>query len=532
MPPAARVTDLHTCPMVEGIVPHVGGPAMPPGEPKVIIGFLPAVRVSDRAVCVGPMDTIASGAPNVLIGNKPAARMGDLTSHGGVITLGCPTVLIGTSVQSEALLGAAASGTPFCEECAERALQEPAPEDQPQHLAAVNRELDRARPTTTGGFLALFDRFDFSGAARPEDVSAFVSHAAAVAAAEGSPAKVAALMNLARTDLTAPTPFAHLDPKRVVVEAAVRVLAPYRVNQGGSGLCGAAAFTSVVAATKPEAYAQLTRDLLAQGRGRVGDLEIAPKRAILQHDPENFRMGHADWLVVASLRDASDPLDRDLGHYGGTRYYEPYRWAKKAGFPTAVCLPSGRPMPEGGSFLNNLDAAMMMGYHPAAPACLEHYSSEMIADPRHNMRLAQQLSNNGWHVMLMTTEVQSQTLGEQPAVEQTVNATLEAYRLVGQDPPQAAIDDARRKAERAFVADEGKGANHWVVARRLDLTPDPAGEVNVRIKRWSWGNEATTAPLPQPLFTRAYGGFVAVHEEPLAEANRAFRWDVPPPPER
>jgi hypothetical protein len=148
------------------------------------------------------------------------------------------------------------------------------------------------------------------------------------------------------------------------------------------------------------------------------------------------------------------------------------------------------------------------------------------------MRLAQQLSNNGWHVMLMTTEVQSQTLGEQPAVEQTVNATLDASRLVGQDPPQAAIDDARRKAERAFVADEGKGANHWVVARRLDLTPDPAGEVNVRIKRWSWGNEATTAPLPQPLFTRAYGGFVAVHEEPLAEANRAFRWDVPPPPER
>ena len=96
MPPAARVSDMHVCPKVEpGPVPHVGGPILPAGEPTVLIGFMPAARVGDMLVCVGPPDTIASGSGTVLIGNKLAARLGDPTSHGGKIVLGCPTVLIG-----------------------------------------------------------------------------------------------------------------------------------------------------------------------------------------------------------------------------------------------------------------------------------------------------------------------------------------------------------------------------------------------------------------------------------------------------
>ncbi len=95
MPPAARITDMHTCPMVTGLVPHVGGPILPPGCPTVLIGFLPAARVGDMAVCVGPPDVIAKGSATVIIGNMPAARIGDTTAHGGVIVLGCPTVLIG-----------------------------------------------------------------------------------------------------------------------------------------------------------------------------------------------------------------------------------------------------------------------------------------------------------------------------------------------------------------------------------------------------------------------------------------------------
>lgn len=95
MMPAARVGDMHTCPMVTGIVPHVGGPVLPPGAPTVLVGGLPAARVGDMCTCVGPPDTIALGSMKVLIANMPAARLGDLTAHGGTIVVGCPTVLIG-----------------------------------------------------------------------------------------------------------------------------------------------------------------------------------------------------------------------------------------------------------------------------------------------------------------------------------------------------------------------------------------------------------------------------------------------------
>ncbi|MGH8014219.1 MAG: PAAR domain-containing protein [Candidatus Binataceae bacterium] len=95
MPPAARVTDMHTCPMTDGPVPHVGGPILPPGCITVLIGGLPAARITDQATCVGPPDIILRGSATVLIGDLPAARMGDQTAHGGIIVLGCMTVMIG-----------------------------------------------------------------------------------------------------------------------------------------------------------------------------------------------------------------------------------------------------------------------------------------------------------------------------------------------------------------------------------------------------------------------------------------------------
>ena len=93
--PAARINDMHVCPMVTGTVPHVGGPILPPGEATVLIGGMPAAKVGDMATCTGPPDSIAAGSATVLIGGAPAARMGDSTSHGGSIVLGEPTVLIG-----------------------------------------------------------------------------------------------------------------------------------------------------------------------------------------------------------------------------------------------------------------------------------------------------------------------------------------------------------------------------------------------------------------------------------------------------
>jgi uncharacterized Zn-binding protein involved in type VI secretion len=86
---------MHVCPMVTGVVPHVGGPISAPGAPTTLIGGMPAARVGDMCVCVGPPDVIAMGSTTTLIGGQPAARLGDLTGHGGTIVLGCPTVLIG-----------------------------------------------------------------------------------------------------------------------------------------------------------------------------------------------------------------------------------------------------------------------------------------------------------------------------------------------------------------------------------------------------------------------------------------------------
>lgn len=134
--PAARISDMHTCPMVTpGLppIPHVGGPIVGPGCPTVLIGGMPAAVMGDMCTCVGPPDTIILGSTGVMIGGKPAARMGDQCAHGGAIVVGCPTVLIGEvspgsvsvpdmvlamfSSQGKALVQAAQNGTPFCEVC-------------------------------------------------------------------------------------------------------------------------------------------------------------------------------------------------------------------------------------------------------------------------------------------------------------------------------------------------------------------------------------------------------------------------------
>lgn len=98
MPPAARLTDMHTCPMQTPAlppIPHVGGPIVGPCVPTVLVGSLPAAVVGDNLVCVGPPDVIVKGSSTVMIGGRPAARLGDTTAHGGSVVVGLPTVLIG-----------------------------------------------------------------------------------------------------------------------------------------------------------------------------------------------------------------------------------------------------------------------------------------------------------------------------------------------------------------------------------------------------------------------------------------------------
>lgn len=145
--PAARVGDMHVCPMQTPAVvpiPHVGGPLLPPGVPTVLIGGMPAAVMGNMATCVGPPDSVVLGSTGVMIGGRPAARMGDMCAHGGTIAIGFPTVLIGETMpgappvvvvvpkvkpikevtaQVGVMQAAAKRGTPFCEIC-EKAKQE------------------------------------------------------------------------------------------------------------------------------------------------------------------------------------------------------------------------------------------------------------------------------------------------------------------------------------------------------------------------------------------------------------------------
>jgi uncharacterized Zn-binding protein involved in type VI secretion len=86
---------MHVCPAITVLVPHVGGPITGPSVSTVLIGGMPAAVVGDLCTCVGPPDVIVLGSSTVMISGRPAARMGDSTAHGGVIVLGCPTVMIG-----------------------------------------------------------------------------------------------------------------------------------------------------------------------------------------------------------------------------------------------------------------------------------------------------------------------------------------------------------------------------------------------------------------------------------------------------
>ena len=116
MPPAARIGDMHTCPMVTGTVPHVGGPIIK-GAATVITGMMPQARVTDMLTCVGPPDVIVKGSPTVLVEMMMAARIGDNTAHGGVIVSGFPMVMIGEAGMgctiSSSGGGAAGAGASF-----------------------------------------------------------------------------------------------------------------------------------------------------------------------------------------------------------------------------------------------------------------------------------------------------------------------------------------------------------------------------------------------------------------------------------
>lgn len=87
MLPASRITDMHTCPMVTGVVPHVGGPFIM-GSPTVIVGMMPQSRVTDQLTCVGPPDVAMLGEMTVLVGMVGSG--GAVSASSGVVAMGAP----------------------------------------------------------------------------------------------------------------------------------------------------------------------------------------------------------------------------------------------------------------------------------------------------------------------------------------------------------------------------------------------------------------------------------------------------------
>lgn len=95
--PAARIGDKHKCPAVDPVtnIPHKGGVIIGPGCMTVLIGGKPAAVKGDECTCTGSPNSITGGSTGVFIGGKPAARKGDRCLHGGVVTGGLGSVLIG-----------------------------------------------------------------------------------------------------------------------------------------------------------------------------------------------------------------------------------------------------------------------------------------------------------------------------------------------------------------------------------------------------------------------------------------------------
>ena len=93
--PVCRMFDNHVCPMITGVVPHVGGPIMTPCVPTVIVMNMPCSVMGDMAICTGPPDTVVMGSPTVMAMGKPVTRITSSCAHGGIVVgPGAPTVLV------------------------------------------------------------------------------------------------------------------------------------------------------------------------------------------------------------------------------------------------------------------------------------------------------------------------------------------------------------------------------------------------------------------------------------------------------
>ena len=91
------IGTMHICPMVTGMIPHIGGPIIGPGCPGVKINGKPVSLIGDICTCSGPPDVVAQGHSGVFVNGTPIVVHNCLTAHGGIIPMGESGVIISSS---------------------------------------------------------------------------------------------------------------------------------------------------------------------------------------------------------------------------------------------------------------------------------------------------------------------------------------------------------------------------------------------------------------------------------------------------
>lgn len=107
---AARMTDAHFC--AQG----GSGQIQPDCMPRVLVGGLPAARVTDVCECLGRTDAIIRGIRSVKIGRQDAATLCSRVQNVGLIYTGCANVHIGALAFA---VQARANGSPTPEQLEE-----------------------------------------------------------------------------------------------------------------------------------------------------------------------------------------------------------------------------------------------------------------------------------------------------------------------------------------------------------------------------------------------------------------------------
>lgn len=384
------------------------------------------------------------------------------------------------------------------------------------HLGVVVQQLSLVRPTTPQAFVNAMKMYPFTGAARPKDWVDFLKRAEECCVGGHAVEKrnaLARILGIVQLGATSAS-FPRLKVPIVAFQLVARVLEPRVVEQAGYGLCGPATFAVHLAKTRPVEYVELAYHLLKSGKAKIGTLDIAPNELVRQHDPQ--QIPHADWLILASVRNSDDKLGDDLSHYGGTTFFAMVDWLKRAGYGTVV----GANAIKLSSTMDKLGAALLgaVGYgmvqaYPSMPACLAKVTN--LEEPRMNLAIASALLNNKWKVFLMITEKLASSLGNVDPIDAAVGATRQAYQLMNVPVPPQAIAQARTQAIANLA---GTGTNHWVMAKKITLSPNN----KVSVVRYSYGTKDATAPIDLDVFLGIYGGFVAIHDLDPAAASAAW----------